>query len=82
MQRLSKTVSGIRNLRTEGVNVAVLSVVRPGTSGADAYRHIRSLGWRNWIFYFWTFLMMIGSVSSANWDLLPPQIIWFLLSMP
>jgi len=38
------TVSGIRHLQNEGIHLSVLSVVRPGASGADVYRHFRSLG--------------------------------------
>jgi uncharacterized protein len=39
----AQTVSGIRHLQGAGVHVTVLCVVRPGASGAYAYRHFRSL---------------------------------------
>jgi uncharacterized protein len=40
----AKTAAGIQHLMNEGVHVSVLCVIRPGVSGAAAYRHLRSLG--------------------------------------
>jgi uncharacterized protein len=40
----ARIVAGIRHLLGAGVEMAVLCVVQPGASGAEAYRHIRSLG--------------------------------------
>lgn len=40
----ARVLSGIQQLLHAGVRISVLCVVRPGTSGADAYGHLRSLG--------------------------------------
>jgi uncharacterized protein len=40
----AETVAGIRLLQEGGVTPRILSVVNPGRSGAEAYRHFRSLG--------------------------------------
>lgn len=39
-----RTVAGIRHLMDAGVHVSVLSVARPGSSGADTYHYLRSIG--------------------------------------
>lgn len=40
----ARTVAGIKHLLDAGIHVAVLSVVRPGASGADTYHYLRSIG--------------------------------------
>ena len=40
----AETVAGIRLLQEGGITPRILSVVNPGRSGGDAYRHFRSLG--------------------------------------
>ena len=39
-----RVLAGIRVLLDEGLNVSVLCVVQPGTSGRDAYSYLRGLG--------------------------------------
>jgi uncharacterized protein len=40
----AETVAGIRLLQEGGITPRILSVVNPGRSGLEAYRHFRSLG--------------------------------------
>lgn len=42
-----RTVAGLRHVLDAGLDVSVLSVVRPGSSGGDVYRFLRSLGVRH-----------------------------------
>lgn len=57
----ARVVTGIRHLLDEGIRPAVLSVARPGASGADTYRYIRSLGITNLDF-------LLPDVSHDDWQ--------------
>jgi uncharacterized protein len=43
----SQTVQGLQKLQEKGVFSCVLTVINPGQSGLEIYRHIRSLGVKN-----------------------------------
>ena len=43
----SETVQGMRKLQENRVFSGVLTVINPGQSGLETYRHIRSLGVKN-----------------------------------
>lgn len=56
----ARTVAGLRRVLARGIDVSALCVVRPGASGAEVYRFLRSLGLRYIDF-------LLPDVSHDDW---------------
>jgi uncharacterized protein len=56
----ARAVSGIQHLLREGMQISVLCVVRPGASGFDTYKHLRSIGITDFDF-------LLPDISHDDW---------------